>query len=333
MAATSDGPVLTTERLTKVYRKGRIALSGVDLSLGAGEVLGVLGPNGAGKSTLLKLLVGLQPATSGKVWVFGKRMGPNAGLLRQRIGYLSADLRFPDHMTPIDYLDFAGKLSGMERARRRSRVGFLVRAADLGAEASQPIRLTSTGMRTRLAVAASLIHDPDLVVWDEPSRGLDPESRQSLIELTGRLAETKTVVLCTHSLSDVQQMCTTAVVLDRGQVVFHGDPSNLAGGEAPSHVEIELKGDKKAIAEAFKSIQAFDELASASLAKTQLVFEIASSTSHATALANVLVTLADHNIEMTDLRVSGGSSAGAIAGLIREEKSRGLIRVHQPAAA
>lgn len=332
-ADKDDGPVLVTESLTKVYHRSQIALHGVNLELAAGSVLGVLGPNGAGKSTLLKLLIGLQAPTSGRIWAFGKRMGPNAGLLRQRIGYLPSELRFPERMTPIEYLDFTGKLSGMARTERRARVGYLLRATELTAEASQPIRVISTGMRTRLGIAASLIHDPDLVIWDEPSRGLDSEARQSLMDLTGQMAEKKTIVLSSHSVSDVAQICTEAIVLDRGQVVYQGDPTGLSGGALPSHVEIDIKGDKKEIAEAFKSIQAFDELESCKLTKTQLVFEIATGTSHATALANVLVTLADHSVEMTDLRVSGGAAAGAIAGLIREERSRGLTRVHQPAAA
>lgn len=326
MAEELPGPVLVTEGLTKIYGHRHIALNGVNLEVGPGSVLGILGPNGAGKSTLVRLLLGLQTPTTGRVYVFGKRMAPNAGLLRQRIGYLSGDLRLPQSRSAIDYLDLVGKLCGMSRSQRRGRLAFLVNAMDLTAEASQPIRSLSTGMRTRLGIAASLIHDPDLLIWDEPSRGLDPESRQTWLDMTERLAETKTIVLCSHNVADVAQLATHALLLDRGQVVYNGPPEDLAG-PAPSHVEIDIKGDKKSIAEAFKSIQAFDELAAAKLNKNVLTFDIAQSASHATAVANVLVTLADHHLEMSDLRVSAGAGAGAMTTLIREEKSRGLSRV------
>ena len=329
----STAPAIKTENLTKIYRRRHIALNSVSLEIDEGTVLGVLGPNGAGKTTLVKLLIGLQMPTAGKAYVLGRRMGPNAGLLRQQVGYVPAQLRFPERMTPIDYLDFVGRLCGIGRNDRRARLAFLLRATDLASESSQTIRVLSTGMRTRLAIAASLIHDPKVLVWDEPSCGLDPEARQSMVELTEKLSESKTIVLCSHYVSDVQMLCNRALVLDRGQVVFDGEPTGLTGGSLPSFVEIEIRGEKKEIAEAVKSISAFEELASCKLSKTLLSLQIDASASHATALANVLVTLADHGIEMTDLRVQGGAAEGPIASLLKEDKSRGFSRAYRSAEA
>lgn len=324
---------IRTVGLSKIYAPRQLALQGVNLEIEPGTVLGILGPNGAGKSTLVKMLVGLQRPTSGKIWIFGKRMGPGAGLLRQRIGYLPADLHFPERATPVDYLDFVGRLSGMRRIARRERLGMLLRATDLTADAGRPIRVLSTGMKTRLALAASLIHDPEMLLWDEPSHGLDAEARRSMIELVAQLAESKTVILSSHQISDIQQLCSQAIVLDRGEVVFQGDPAELSKSSLPSSIEIDLRGDKKEIAEAVKSIQEFEDLASVKLKKTMLGINIAPDTSHATALANVLVTLADHKVEMTDLRVSGGATEGAIAHLLKEENRRGLTRAHRAAEA
>ncbi|MBX9656188.1 ABC transporter ATP-binding protein [bacterium] len=326
-------PAVRTENLTKVYSPRHLALNHVSLELEPGTVLGILGPNGAGKTTLVKLLIGLQRPTSGRVYIFGRRMSPNAGMLRQKIGYMPADLKLPENSTPIDFLDYVGRLSGMVRADRRNRLGYLLRATDLTNDASRPIRVLSTGMRTRLAIAASLIHDPELLIWDEPSHGLDPEARRSMIELTGQLAKSKTIILSSHQISDVQTLCTRALVLDRGEVVFNGDPSELSKSGLPSQIEIDLRGDKKEIAEAFKSIQEFEELASAKLTKTLLQIDISPRSSHATALANVLVTLADHKVEMADLRVSGGSTETAIASLLKEDSNRGLTRAFRPAEA
>jgi ABC-2 type transport system ATP-binding protein len=330
MAHTQVASAVRAENLTKTYAPRHLALNGLNLEVEPGTVLGILGPNGAGKTTLVKLLMGLHRPTSGKVLIFGKRMTPNAGLLRQRIGYMPAELRLPDASTPIDYLDYVGRLCGVQRAQRRAQLGFLLRATDLTGDASRPIRVLSTGMRTRLALAASLIHDPELLVWDEPSHGLDPEARRSMIELTGQMAQSKTIILSSHQISDVQKLCTQAIVLDRGEVVFNGDPADLGRGSAPSRIEIDIRGDKKEIAEAFKSIQEFEELDSAKLTKTLLEIRIVNSTSHATALANVLVTLADHKVEMTDLRVTGGSTESAITSLLKEETSRGFTRAFRP---
>ncbi|MBY0587531.1 ABC transporter ATP-binding protein [bacterium] len=330
--AGSDIAIRTMD-LTKVYSPRHLALNAINLELEPGSVLGVLGPNGAGKSTLLKLLVGLQRPTSGKVLIFGKKMGPGAGMLRQRIGYMPAEMVFPERSTPIDFLDHVGRLYGMTRTQRRSRLGDLLRATDLANESSRPISVLSTGMKTRLGLAASLIHDPELLIWDEPSHGLDPEARRSMIELTGQLAESKTIVISSHQVGDVQQLCTQALVLDRGQVVFNGDPAELARGAMPSSIEIDIRGDKREIAEAYKSIAEFEELKGAKLNKNQVQIQIHPNASHATALANVLVTLADHKIEMVDLRITGGASDGAIATLLKEENSRGLTRAYQRSQA
>src|SRR3954465_4688194 len=161
MAAEPD-LVVETLRLTKIYQNRQIALNDASLRIEPGTVLGLLGPNGAGKTTLLRLVLGLHRPTAGKVMVFGKKMTPNAAVLRRRIGYIPTNPRFPRGMTPITYLDYVGRLFGLPRNVRKPRLAGLIRAVDLLAGSGESIAGFSNGMTARLAVAASLINEPDL---------------------------------------------------------------------------------------------------------------------------------------------------------------------------
>src|ERR1700683_4198945 len=143
-------PILQTFNLTKLFGNRLIALNGVNLTVEEGSVFGLLGPNGAGKTTLMKLLLGLQTPTAGRVEMFGQRMSPNAAHLRQNIGYLPTNPKFPPTMTPIPYLDLVGQLFGMGSEERKPRLASLIRAVDLLPAASRPIKSFSTGMTTRL---------------------------------------------------------------------------------------------------------------------------------------------------------------------------------------
>ena len=324
---------ILTESLTKVYQHRRIALNCVDLAVEPGEVLGILGRNGAGKTTLVRTLLGLHVPTAGRAFVLGERMTPNAAGLRRRIGYLSADPKFPAGMTPIDYLEYVGRLSALPRTIRRPRVAALLRAVDLLGISGARIEQVSSGQRTRLAIAASLINDPEVLIWDEPSQGLDPDARRSMLKLMLQLAESKTLLLCSHNLVDLQEVCSRAVVLHEGQIVFDGPFDELRGQSKPSDIEITLVGDRKEIAETGKQLAQVEELESCELHKNLLRIRIGAGQSHATALANVLILVGDHNIEMADLRISGQQTEQAIIDLLIEEASRGLVRAHQPIAA
>jgi ABC-2 type transport system ATP-binding protein len=321
-----------TQSLTKIYDGRQIALNCVDLVVEPGGVLAVLGQNGAGKTTLVKLLLGLQSPTAGRVDLFGHRMTPNAGWLRQRIGYVPAIPRFPPGMNALDYLDFVGKLQGMSYRQRRPRVANLLRAADLQRSSGTPIRLLSTGMRSRLAIAASLISDPDLMIWDEPAQGLDSDSRRSMLALLRQLAEEKTLVLCSHHLSDIQDVCTQALVLHEGQVVFNGDLDALRGQMKATDVVIDLVGERKDIADAVKAIEKTEDIAKCIVTKTRLQLVLTPGASLVSVLVNALVLLQDKSVEVGDLKISGGQTENAIAHLLREEGSRGLTRAYQPVA-
>src|SRR5437763_4438711 len=183
MAENSGDLVVETAHLTKIYQNRQIALNDVSLRIEPGCVLGLLGPNGAGKTTLLRLVLGLHRPTAGWVKVFGKTMTPNAADLRRRIGYIPTNPQFPRGMSPITYLDYMARLFGLPAGVRKPRLASLIRAVDLLAVSGEPIAGFSNGRTSRRAVAASLMNETDVLIWDEPTDGLDIEAKCSMIEM------------------------------------------------------------------------------------------------------------------------------------------------------
>jgi ABC-2 type transport system ATP-binding protein len=235
-------PILETRDLTKIYGNKMIAVNGVTMSVEKGRVFGLLGPNGAGKTTLLKLLMGLQIPTAGRAELFGKRTGPNASHLRQRVGYLPTNPKFPPTMTPITYLDMIGQLFGMNAEERKPRLASLIRAVDLLPAAARPIKSFSTGMTTRLGIAASLINDPELLIWDEPTAGLDPAGRKYTLDLIRELGKTKTMVVSSHILSDIDRVCDSVGIMHEGKLIYCGSVRELKQTIGQNNVEMEVDG-------------------------------------------------------------------------------------------
>src|SRR5580698_4246744 len=250
VAENSSDLVVETFKLTKIYQNRQIALNDVTLQLEPGCVLGLLGPNGAGKTTLLRLILGLHRATAGWAKVFGQTMSANSAALRRRIGYIPTNPQFPKGMTPITYLDFIARLFGLPAQARKPRLASLIRAVDLLGNSGDDVSNFSIGMTARLAVAASLINEPDLLIWDEPTHGLDIEARRSMLELIKKLAHEKTLIISSHNLSDVDEVCNHACVLNKGQLIFHGTLQDLKGRIRKNHYELDLDGEQKAITKA-----------------------------------------------------------------------------------
>ena len=255
MADNPSDLVVETFKLTKIYQNRQIALNDVTLQIEPGCVLGLLGPNGAGKTTFLRLILGLHRPTAGWVKVFGKTMTPNAADLRRRIGYIPTNPQFPRGMTPITYLDYIARLFGLPADVRKPRLASLIRAVDLLPASGEPIAGFSNGMTARLAVAASLINEPDLLIWDEPTHGLDPEARRSMLELIKTLSREKTLIVSSHNLSDIDEVCNHAAVLSHGQLIYCGSLQDLKGRMRRNHYELDLEGDQKAITKAMHGHQ------------------------------------------------------------------------------
>ncbi len=230
------------DRVTKVYQSRQIALADVTLRLPAGSTVGLLGANGSGKSTLLRIALGLISPSAGGIEVLGERMHPGAKSLRQRIGYLSDDPSFPLDFTAISYLRFVARCFGLGRLERNARMGTLLRAVGLLEDAGRRITTFSTGMKTRLGIAASLMNDPELLIWDEPTAGLDPISRRQTLDLLEQFRRKKTVVLSSHILGDIDRVCDYLVVLNQGQVLFVGTRDELESVLPKNVLELRVSG-------------------------------------------------------------------------------------------
>jgi ABC-2 type transport system ATP-binding protein len=332
----ADNPsdlVVETFKLTKIYQNRQIALNDVTLRLERGWVMGLLGSNGAGKTTFLRLLIGLHRPTAGWAKVFGKFMTPNAADLRRRIGYIPTNPQFPRGMTPITYLDYMARLFGLPRDVRKPRLASLIRAVDLLRVSGDPIAGFSNGMTARLAVAASLINEPDLLVWDEPTHGLDPEARRSMLELIKTLAHEKTLILSSHNLSDIDEVCNHAAVLSHGQMIFYGSLQDLKGRMCRNHFELDLEGDQKAITKAAQVIRALPEFKMVNLKQRRLELYLQDDAANTAALANVFMTLNDNKVTLISIRSIGQQTEQAFLDLVEKEESRGFARIYQPEAA
>jgi ABC-2 type transport system ATP-binding protein len=332
VAESNSDVVVETSQLTKIYNNRQIALNDVTLRLEPGCVLGLLGSNGAGKTTLLRLTIGLHRPTAGWVKVFGKHMTPNSADLRRRIGYIPTNPQFPVGMTPITYLDYMARLFGLPKEVRKPRLASLIRAVDLLPHSGSPIDGFSNGMTARLAVATSLINEPDLLIWDEPTHGLDPEARRSMLELIKTLSAEKTLIVSSHNLSDIDEVCNHAAVLSHGQLIYCGSLQDLKGRMRRNHYELDLEGDQKAITKATAALKNIAEFKVVTLRQRKLEVYLHEEAAIAPTLSTALSALHDHKVTLVAIRSVGQQTEQAFLDLVEQEESRGFARIYKEAA-
>lgn len=316
--------IIETHNLTKIYGNKYIALNGVNLRVPQGSVFGLVGPNGAGKTTTIKLLLGLHSPTAGVVKVFGERMTTNAAHLRRRIGFLPTNPRFPKDMTPITYLDFVGKLSGLPKEVRKPRLAALLRAVDLLPAASQKVESFSTGMTTRLGIAASLMNDPELLLWDEPTAGLDPEGRKYTIELIQELGQDKTILVSSHILTDIERVCDHIGILSQGKLIFSGPVREMKRLTRSNAIELELDGDIDGLC---SRLAMRDMDIQWERGHNSLRFTFAEGDAVAAGLSKILQMVAEANVTVVAINSLRDEMADAFIQLLEEERSHGFSRV------
>jgi ABC-2 type transport system ATP-binding protein len=234
---------IVIEGLTKSYAPGWpgrppfVALDGLSLTVERGEIFGFLGPNGAGKTTTLKILMGLVRATSGRALLLGQPAGDVA--TRSRIGFLPESPYFYDYLTAEEFLGFYGQLAGLERAVITQRVTDLLRLVGLSDARTRQLRKFSKGMLQRIGLAQALIHDPELVILDEPMTGLDPVGRKQVRDLILSLRDRgKTIFFSTHILHDVEMICDRVGIVMKGRLLASGRVDELVRQDHTQSVEI-----------------------------------------------------------------------------------------------
>ncbi len=316
--------VVETHNLTKIYGNKYIALNGVDLKISQGSVFGLVGPNGAGKTTAIRLLLGLQSPTAGRVEVFGQPMTANATHLRRRIGFLPTQPSFPKNMTPIAYLDFIGKLFSLPKEVRKPRLAALLRAVDLLGAASQKVKGFSTGMTTRLGIAASLMNDPELLIWDEPTSGLDPEGRRYTIELIQELGQDKTILVSSHILSDIERVCEHIGILSEGKLIYSGPVREMKRLTGSSGIELELEGDMDGLCERLET--ALPDL-QWERGEASLKLYFAGREAMVQELTQVLQMIAATPVTLVAINSLRDEMVDAFIRLLEEERSHGFSRI------
>jgi ABC-2 type transport system ATP-binding protein len=220
---------LCIEDVTKRYRGGVAALRGFSLELKPG-VLGLLGPNGAGKTTLMTILATLTQATDGRVLWNGTDVAREPDVLRRVLGYLPQDFGVYPNLNPVEFLEYLAAVKGMDASTARRRIGDLLEVVNLTDVRKRPLGGFSGGMRQRVGIAQALLNDPELLIVDEPTAGLDPEERVRFRNLLSELSGERIVILSTHIVSDVEATATDIALIAKGELVAHAAPEALLAG-------------------------------------------------------------------------------------------------------
>ena len=218
--------MLEAEQLVKSF-DGLRAVDGISLSVGKGEILGFLGPNGAGKTTTMKMLTGYLRPDSGSARICGELVTGGDAVARRHIGYLPEGAPLYGDMTPTSFLGFIARAHGLRRQRGSDAVRRAVDAVDLGGVMGQRIDTLSKGFRRRVAFAAAILHEPPVLILDEPTDGLDPNQKHEVRALIRRMAPERAIIISTHILEEVESLCGRAAVIRAGRIVADETPSAL----------------------------------------------------------------------------------------------------------
>ena len=218
--------MITVQSLTKSFGT-KLAVNGVSFSVEKGEVLGFLGPNGAGKSTTMRMITGFIPPTSGSVKVGSHNMLEEPIAAKRLLGYLPENAPAYNDMTVYGFLAFTAELRGMRGEAKKRAVHRAVEVCFLEGVLHQSVETLSKGFRHRTCFAQSILHDPEVLIMDEPTDGLDPNQKHEVRQLIRRMGEKKAIVFSTHILEEVEAACTRAIIIDRGQIVANGTPVEL----------------------------------------------------------------------------------------------------------
>ena len=219
--------IVRTEGLVKRY-DGTLAVAGVDLAVEAGEIFGLVGPNGAGKTTTLRILATLLMPSAGTAEIGGYSVTRNPDEVRRVLGFMPDAFGVYDDMKVWEYLDFFARCYGIDAPARRRMIGDLLDLVDLSDKRDAYVQNLSRGMQQRLCLAHALVHDPDVLLLDEPASGLDPRARVELRELLRELRTLgKTILISSHILPELEELCTSVAIVDRGQVLAQGRVSDI----------------------------------------------------------------------------------------------------------
>ena len=228
--------MIRVENLVKAFG-AKLAVNDVSFTVERGEVLGFLGPNGAGKSTTMRMITGFIPPTSGRITIGGHDMLEDPLPAKRLIGYLPENAPGYADMTVYGFLNFAAELRGLQGDARKRAVGRAIELCFLQNVAHQTIDTLSKGYRRRVGLAQAILHDPRVLVMDEPTDGLDPNQKHEVRGLIKHMGEKKAIIFSTHILEEVEAACSRVIIIDRGRIVANGTPQELKARSPEGRLE------------------------------------------------------------------------------------------------
>ena len=247
--------MIEVENLTKTYGE-RTAVDRVSFTVNKGEILGFLGPNGAGKTTTMRILTGFMPATSGTARVAGFDVATDSMDVRRHIGYLPETPPVYPDMTIEGYLDFVARIKNVPAADRAARIADAMRKTNLEDRRTELIKRLSRGYKQRVGIAQALVHDPDVIILDEPTVGLDPKQIIEVRNLIKGLAGSHTIILSTHILPEVSMTCDRVVIINKGKIAAVDTPQNLTSQlKSGQKIRLEVEAPEADVRSALSQVQ------------------------------------------------------------------------------
>lgn len=254
--------MIEIKNLSKKFGNATV-LDNISFSVKKGEILGFLGPNGAGKSTTMKIITDFWAPTSGSVEIDGVKVRDNSLLTRKRIGYLPETVPLYDDMLVIEYLKFVAEARGIKKENIKNRIREVVDSCSLREVLKKPIDELSKGYRQRVGLAQAIIHEPDILILDEPTTGLDPKQIIEIRNLIKEIGKEKTVIFSTHILSEVSATCDRAVIISKGKIVGEGTPDELLSkteAKKKKSIYVKVSGDEVEVMEKIKNISGVESV-------------------------------------------------------------------------
>ncbi len=292
--------MIQVEELTKDYGPRR-AIDHLTFNAQKGEILGFLGPNGAGKTTTMRILTGYMPPTSGKVTIGGYDLLDHSLEVRKLVGYLPETVPLYPDMTVFAYLKFMADLRHLQNAPER--VEEVLELVHLEDRAFGYVGKLSKGMRQRIGLAQALLHQPQVLILDEPTIGLDPVQIIEVRNLIREIGKERTVLLSTHILSEAQQVCNRVLIINKGQIVAEDTPSKLQQRlTGSSRIQISIRGDAAALVEDLKEVKGVDEITK--ISDQQFEFSMSPSLDPRPAVVKMLVKRNYDLLEMKEIALS-----------------------------
>jgi ABC-2 type transport system ATP-binding protein len=312
--------LIEVEHLTKSYGTAQ-AVNDISFTVEKGEILGFLGPNGAGKTTTMRILTGYLPATDGTARIAGFDVFEQSMEVRKRIGYLPETPPLYPEMRINDYLAFVARIKGVEAAAIPNRVEEAMRLTGLSERKEELIKRLSRGYKQRVGIAQAIVHNPDVVILDEPTVGLDPNQIIEVRKLIKGLAGEHTIILSTHILPEVEMTCDRVVIINKGKIAAIDTPSNLTTQQKGSErVQVQARGQAEALQAALETIAGVNRVAASSNEGSDIVSATVESETGQDIRGQIAAHIVNGGFELLELRAVNLSLEDIFRQLTTEEK-------------